>query len=126
MGVIFPFRLYTTPEMVALTHGAEALSLGFWPLWCLVSQGNSTIGDDTQRFSFVGDGFGSDCRVVLRCGRWQNILRRHWLVASGSPSGSYLKERGFSLMGVCLRGVTGYWLLSLLVLARSKMWMRNA
>ena len=31
VGVIFPFRLYNTPEMVALDHGAEALAVGFWP-----------------------------------------------------------------------------------------------
>ena len=34
VGVLFPFSLYNTPEMVALAHGAEALALGLWPLWC--------------------------------------------------------------------------------------------
>ena len=85
MGVLFPFMLYTTPEMVALAHGEEALALGFCPIWCFVSWGNGTLGDDTQRFSLVGGSFGSSIQVVPRCGIWRNISRRHWLVALALP-----------------------------------------
>ena len=58
--------------------------------------GNVTLGDDTQRFSFVVGGVGSDGRFVPRCRLWRNIPRRHLLLASSAHSGSWL--------GVSLRG----------------------
>ena len=117
VGVLLPFRLCTTPEMVALAHDAESLDLSFWTLWCLVSRGNGTLGDDNQRFSFVGGGFGSYGRVVPRFGLWRNIPRRHGIMASGSPSGSYLEGRVFHLKVMCSRGGTGSWLLAPIFLA---------
>ena len=110
VGVLLPFRLCTTPEMVALAHDAESLDLSFWTLWCLVSRGNGTLGDDNQRFSFVGGGFGSYGRVVPRFGLWRNIPRRHGIMASGSPSGSYLEGRVFSFEGNVL--ARRHWLLA--------------
>ena len=38
------------------------------------------------------------------------FLRRHWLLDSGSMGCSWLKGRGFSFKGMCLRG--GHWLLA--------------
>ena len=65
---------------------------GSWLLSPLVlmSRVNGTPGDDTQIFSIVGGGVGSDGRAVPRCGLWRNIPWRHWLVASGAHSGSWL------------------------------------
>ena len=90
MGVLFPFMLYTTPEMVTLAHGADALALVFWTLRCLVSRGMAPL-EMISDFFLVGGGFGSDSQVVLRFGLWRNIPWRHGLVASGSPSGSCLE-----------------------------------
>ena len=53
------------------------------------------------------------------------IPQRHWLVASGFLSGSWLEGQDFSFEGVCsLRG-TGSWFLAPLVFARSTVRMRN-
>ena len=58
----------------------------------MMSQGNGTLGDDTHRFYFVGDGVGSDGWVfldtqalaeysaeALALGFWRSL----WLLARG-------------------------------------------